>query len=372
MSDVDPPHPLIPADIETLDDYERHAATHVPAASWRHIQSGSGRELTLAANRAAFDRIGLIPRVLADVRDGSTALELLGQRHETPLLLAPVAYQKLAHSEGELATARAATALGITMIVSTLSSVPLEEIAAAAASAAREIGRAPVPLWFQLYFQDSREHSLSLVRRAEQAGYQAIVITVDAAMKRAGFTLPSGIEAANLRGLHAAQQSAVPGGRILFGTPLADAAPRWDDIAWLRTQTSLPIVIKGIMAADDARRAVEHGMDAIIASNHGGRVLDGMPSALDMLPALADATDGSVPLLIDGGVRAGTDALKALALGAKAVLFGRPQFHALAVAGMVGVAHMLHILRAELELGMAQLGCRRPADLGPSHLHRPG
>ena len=362
------PQPVIPADIESLDDYERHAAAHLPAATWRHIQSGSGRELTLAANRAAFDRIGLVPRVLGDMRGGSTGIALFGQRHATPILLAPVAYLKLAHPEGELAAVRAATALDIGAVISTLSSVPLEEIAAAAALAARELDRAVPPLWFQLYFQPSRDHSLSLVRRAEEGGYQAIVITVDAAMKRAGFTLPPGIEAANLRGMEIAPQEAVPGGRILFGTPLGDAAPRWADIAWLREQTSLPIIIKGIMATGDARLAVEHGMDAIIVSNHGGRILDGMPSALDMLPALADIAGASTPLLLDGGVRSGTDALKALALGARAVLIGRPQFHALAVAGMVGVAHMLHILRAELELGMAQLGCKSPAEVSRDHL----
>jgi 4-hydroxymandelate oxidase len=358
----------LPADIESLADYERHAAGRMAEASWRHIQSGSGRELTLAANRAAFDRIGLLPRVLTDVRGGSTRIELFGQHHATPILLAPVAYHRLAHAEGELATVRGAAALGIGAIVSTLSSISLEDIAAASADAVHELNQPAVPLWFQLYFQDSRAHSLSLVRRAEDAGYQAIVVTVDAAMKRAGFALPDGVEAVNLRGMGIAQQHAVPGDAILFGTPLIDHAPRWEDIAWLRAQTKLPLIIKGLMAADDARLSVEHGVDAIVVSNHGGRVLDGTPSALDVLPAMAAAIGSSVPLLLDGGVRSGTDTLKALALGAHAVLIGRPQLHALAVAGMIGVAHMLHLLRAELELGMAQLGCRYPADVSPGHL----
>lgn len=360
----------IPADIANLDDYERHAATRIPETSWRHIQSGNGRELTLAANRDAFDRIGLVPRVLADVRGGSTEINLLGQRHATPILLAPIAYQRLAHPEGELATVRAATALGVTTIVSTLSSVPLEDLAAAAANAAQELSSAPVPLWFQLYFHENREHSLRLVRRAEDAGYHAIVVTVDASLKLAGFALPAGVEAANLRGMGLAQQQAVPGGKILFGTPLVDAAPRWEDIAWLRAQTKLPLIIKGIIAPADAPLALDHGMDAIVLSNHGGRVLDGMPSALDVLPAVAETIGGKVPLLVDGGVRSGTDILKALALGASAVLVGRPQLHALAVAGTAGVAHMLHMLRAELELGMAQLGCSSPAELSPDHLFR--
>ena len=363
--------PAIPAGIQSLDDYERHAESRVAEPSWRHIQSGSGRELTLAANRRAYDRIGLLPRVLADVRGGSTAIELLGARQETPILLAPVAYQKLAHPDGELATVSAATALGVPMILSTLSSISLEEVASAAADAAREVGQPPVPLWFQLYLQESREHSLGLVRRAEAAGYGVIVVTVDAALKRAGFVLPPGVDAANLRGLAAGQQRAVPGGKILFGTPLVESAPRWADIAWLRSQTRLPIVIKGILAADDARLAVDHGMDAIVVSNHGGRVLDGMPAALDVMPALVEAVaDSATPLLLDGGIRSGVDVAKALASGAAAVLIGRPQYHALAVAGMVGVAHMLHILRAEFELALAQLGCSSPAELGARHLTR--
>lgn len=358
--------PAIPADIESLVDYERHAAMRLPEAIWRHIQGGSGPGLTLAANRVAFDGIGLLPRMLADLRGGSSAITLLGQDHAAPVLLAPVAYQRLAHAEGELAVARAATALGVTMIVSTLSSFTLEEIAQAARDAADELGRPPQPLWFQLYFQERREDSLALVRRAEAAGYGVIVATVDASLKRAGFQLPPGVEAANLRGLASNQQQAVAGGRILFGTPLADAAPRWEDIAWLRAQTTLPILLKGIVAPEDARLAAGHGMDGLILSNHGGRVLDGMPSALAMLPQVAQAVD--LPLLIDGGVRWGTDVAKALALGAQAVLVGRPQMHALAVAGMVGVAHMLHMLRAEVELALAQLGCRTPGDLTPDHL----
>lgn len=362
--------PVIPADIQCLDDYERHAAQRIPAPSWRHIQSGSGRELTLAANRDAFDRIGLLPRVLNDLRGGSTGIELLGRQHVTPIMLAPVAYQKLAHDEGELATVRAATALGVGSIFSTLSSVPLEDIAMAASAAAAELGCAPAPLWFQLYFQDSREHSLALIRRAEAAGYQAIVVTVDAAMKRAGFALPAGVEAANLRGMGIAQQQSVPGGRILFGTPLIDVAPRWEDIAWLRAQTTLPLIFKGVMTPDDARRAVEHGMDALVVSNHGGRVIDGVPSALDVLPGIVAAVGPALPVLLDGGVRSGTDAAKAVALGARAVLVGRPIFHALAVAGMTGVAHMLHMLRAEFELALVQLGCRTPAELSPEHLYR--
>ncbi|MFT3964746.1 MAG: alpha-hydroxy acid oxidase [Sphingobium sp.] len=357
---------LLP-DIRTLADYERYAAERMPEASWNHVQEGSGHGSAPGVDRAAFDRIRLLPRRLADLRGGSTAVRLFGQGHAAPFLLAPIAYQKLAHEEGELATVRAATALGITTILSTLSSVTLEEVAAAAAGAARELGRAPVPLWFQLYFQEDRARTLPLVRRAEEAGYGAIVFTVDAAVKRAGFQLPPGVEAANLRGVPPQSQSTASGA-ILFGTPLTEDAPRWEDLAWLRERTTLPLLVKGVVAPEDARLAAEQGADGIILSNHGGRVLDSMPAAIEMLPLVRAAVGPSLPLLVDGGVRTGTDVVKALALGAQATLVGRPQMHALAVGGFTGVAHMLHMLRAELELAMAQLGCGTVAAIGREHL----
>ncbi len=362
---------MLPPDLDGLADYERHAAGLLPGATWRHIQEGSGRGLSLAANRADLDAIALLPRMLVDVRQGSTAIHLLGQRHASPILLAPLAYQRLAHAEGELATVQAACALDVATVLSTLSSVPLEAVAAAAIDAGRQLDRPVPPLWFQLYFQPTRERSLALVRRAEAAGYDAIVVTVDAAMKRSGFVLPPGVTAANLADAPPVPQQAAIGGPILFGTPLIETAPLWDDIAWLRAETRLPLVIKGILSPADARLALEHGMEAIIVSNHGGRVLDGAPSAVAALPAIADLVQGSVPLLLDGGVRSGADIARALALGASAVLIGRPVFHALAVGGMAGVAHMLHLLRAEFELVLAQLGCARPADLGREHIFIP-
>lgn len=363
-----PPLAAIPADIRSLADYERRAISHMPAPSWTYLQEGAGDDLTVAGNRAAFDRISLIPRILTDLREGSTQIDLLGARHAAPIMLAPVAYQRIAHVEGELATVRAATAMGIGMIVSTLASVTLEEIAAAREETAKALGLVPPPLWFQLYAQEERDDTLSLVRRAEAAGYEAIVLTVDASIKRSGFVLPPGVEAANLRGMARPQQVAQPLGSILFGTPLIEAAPRWEDIAWLRSEASLPLLLKGVMAADDARLAIEHGMDGLIVSNHGGRVLDGMPSAIDVLPAIAQTVGGQVPLLVDGAVRRGTDVAKALALGANSVLVGRPQVHALAVAGMAGVAHALLMLRSELELAMAQLGCATVSAIGRDRL----
>jgi 4-hydroxymandelate oxidase len=362
--------PIIPADIERLSDYERHAESCMAAESWRHIEVGADRELTLARTRASFDRLSLVPRVLADLRGASTAIDLLGQRHATPILLAPIAYQRIAHVEGELATVRAATALETTMVVSTLSSVPLEDVALAAAQAADGLGTAPTPLWFQLYLQEDRAWSAELVRRAEAAGYHAIVLTVDASIKRSDFVLPDGVDAANLRGMPRLRQTTHAGGRILFGTPLVESAPTWADLSWLRGQTRLPILLKGVLSPEDARRAIDLGCDGIIVSNHGGRVLDGLASPMEVMPAIADVLAGRVPLLLDGGVRSGTDIVKALAAGASAVLIGRPQMHALAVAGLAGVAHLLHILRAELEHAMAQIGCRTPAEITPDRLIR--
>lgn len=357
---VAPAHVQIPADISTLADYERHAIRHIEAQAWRHIQGGADQNLTLAHNRAAFDALRLLPQPLADVRHGHTRTTLLGTELSSPILLAPVAYHRLAHPHGELATMRAAMALQTGMVVSTLSSHTLEDIAAAGTQVEQELGMAPGqggPRWFQLYFQPRREDTLQLLRRAEAAGYGAIVWTVDASIKRSGFPLPYGVEAANLRGMPATQHTSTLQGPILFGTPLIAQAPTWADLQWLRSQTQLPLLVKGVLAPAQARQAAALGADALIVSNHGGRVLDGVPSPLEVLPALAQAVGPDVPLLLDSGVRWGSDVVKALALGARAVLVGRPQLHALAVAGLPGVAHMLHVLRAELELAMAQLGC---------------
>ncbi len=357
-------HTQIPADIRCAADYERHAIHHIEAQAWQHIQSGADQNLTLSHNRAALDALRLVPQPVADLRHAHTRIELLGQTLASPLLLAPVAYQRLVHPEGELATVRAAMALQTGMVVSTLSSFTLEEIAQAGQAAATEMGHS-TPRWFQLYMQPAREHSLQLIRRAEAAGYTAIVWTVDASIKRSGFALPHGVEAANLRGMPSTQHTPPLLGPILFGTPLIQQIPTWDDLRWLRAQTQLPIIVKGILSPAQAQQAVDLGADALIVSNHGGRVLDGVVSPIEVLPAIAQAVQGQVPLLLDSGVRHGTDVVKALALGASAALIGRPQLYALATAGLVGVAHLLHLLRAELELTMAQLGCATVADITP-------
>ena len=360
-------HTQIPADIRCAADYERHAIHHIEAQAWQHIQSGADQNLTLSHNRAALDALRLVPQPVADLRHAHTRIELLGQTLASPLLLAPVAYQRLVHPEGELATVRAAMALQTGMVVSTLSSFTLEEIAQAGQAAATEMGHS-TPRWFQLYMQPAREHSLQLIRRAEAAGYTAIVWTVDASIKRSGFALPHGVEAANLRGMPSTQHTPPLLGPILFGPPLMQQIPTWDDLRWLRAQTQLPIIVKGILSPAQAQQAVDLGADALIVSNHGGRVLDGVVSPIEVLPAIAQAVQGQVPLLLDSGVRHGTDVVKALALGASAALIGRPQLYALATAGLVGVAHLLHLLRAELELTMAQLGCATVADITPAVL----
>ena len=365
---VKPPLPQISAQIGSLADYARLAREHMEAHSWAHIESGADQGLTLAHNRQAFDRFRLCPEPLADLSDAHTRQSLLGRSLDWPLLLAPVAYQQLAHPEGELATARAAMAMRTGMVVSTLSSCTLEAIAQAAQAAAQELGRSG-PLWFQLYQQAAREHTLQLIRRAEDAGYQALVWTVDAHIKRSSYPLPPGVEAVNLHGMPRQSQSGdLMSEHILFGSELARGAPTWDDLVWLRQQTRLPLIVKGLLSARAATKAVELGADAIVVSNHGGRVLDSAVSALEVLPAIREATPAHIPLLMDGGVRQGTDVLKAIALGASAVLLGRPQMHALAVAGMLGVAHMLYLLRAELELAMAQTGCGSLDQIGPGLL----
>ena len=355
----------IPPALDSLAGYAAQARRHIEAHAWAHIESGADQSLTLAHNRAAFDQLRLQPEPLADLSEAHTRLQLLGQTLQWPVLLAPVAYHRLAHVEGELACARAAMAMQTGMVVSTLSSYPLEEIAQAAATASQELGRS-APLWFQLYSQPDRANTLSLLRRAETAGYQAIMWTVDASIKRSGYPLPEGVEAANLRGMEQLRHS---GGlmdeHILFGTPLTQRAPGWDELRWLRAQTPLPLIVKGILSVKAARKAVELGADALVISNHGGRVLDGAVSPLEVIAEIRAALPHT-PLLLDSGVRQGTDVLKALALGANAVMLGRPQLHALAVAGMLGVAHMLYSLRAELELAMAQTGCSRLADIGPT------
>lgn len=349
---IKPPLDRIPPHIAALADYEALAREHLSEGAWAYFSGGAGDEWTLRENIAAYARLPLRPRVLRDLTGANTRTELFGTVLPAPILLAPVAFQKLAHPDGEFATALAAQALNVPMVVSTQASVTLEELAEQAAG----------PLWFQLYIQPDRDFTQALVRRAEQSGYRALVVTVDAPVngmrnreQRAGFALPAGIDAANLRGMRGLQ--AGPQEALLFGTPLIDTAARWSDLEWLRGITALPVLVKGIADPADARRALEAGMDGIVVSNHGGRALDGTPAAIDLLAPVVREVAGAVPVLMDGGIRRGADVLRALALGADAVLVGRPAIFALASAGAPGVAHVLRILQGELELAMALTGC---------------
>ncbi|WP_349975878.1 alpha-hydroxy acid oxidase [Pseudomonas sp. WHRI 8519] len=352
----------IPPTIASVTDYEIFASQRMSEQAWAYIAGGAADELTLRENTAAFQRLRLRTSVLADLAGGNTCLQLFGQTFAHPIFLAPVAYQKLAHPDGELATVLAASAVQAGMVVSTQASVELERIAHATQN----------PLWFQLYLQSDRDFTRDLVRRAEIAGYKVLVLTVDAPVssarnreQRAGFELPAGIEAANLRGMRRfSGEGAPPAGGLLLGGPLLAAAPTWQDVQWLRSLTRLPIVLKGVMTGDDARRALAEGIDGIIVSNHGGRILDTVPATIEVLAEVASAVSGRVPLLLDGGIRRGSDVFKALALGADAVLVGRPYIWGLAAAGAPGVAHVIQILRAELEVVMALTGCRNLAGIG--------
>ncbi len=359
----------IPPDIACVTDYERHARERLGEAVWAWLSAGAADGVTVAANQAAWSRLSLCNRVLADLSSGNTRTELFGHPVEHPILLAPVAYQRLAHPDGEMATVLAASALKAGMAVSTQATVALEDIAASAQA----------PLWFQLYLQHDRGFTAELVRRAEAAGYQALVLTVDApvvglrnAEQRAGFGLPAGIEAVNLRGMKPLPAfTARAGETTLFDSPQIATAARWRDVEWLRGQTRLPLLLKGVLHPDDARQARSLGMAGIVVSNHGGRVLDGLPASIDALPGIVEALRGEATVLVDGGIRRGSDVFKALALGADAVLVGRAFMHGLATAGAAGVAHVLHLLRTELETTMALTGCRDIAAIDRSRLWSP-
>ncbi|WP_421990166.1 alpha-hydroxy acid oxidase [Roseococcus sp.] len=334
-------------------DYEPHARERMGENAWAYISTGTADERTLRANREAFERLRLQGRVMTDMSGAHTRLTLFGDSFEHPIFLAPVAFHRLVHPDGELATAFGASAIRAGMVVSTSASVPIEQIARQATS----------PLWFQLYLQYDRIFTQSLVTRAEQAGYRALVLTVDAPVtlrnreQRAGFGLPPGVEAVNLQGMiPPPPPRAEPHESEVFRGLLAGAAT-WKDIAWLRSITRLPLLLKGIMSPADAARAIAEGVDGIIVSNHGGRALDTAPASIEALPRIAEVVAGRVPILMDGGIRRGSDVLKALALGAKAVLIGRPYIYGLAVGGPVGVAHVVKILRTELEIAMTLTGC---------------
>jgi len=337
--------------LQTLADYRRAAREVLPRTVHEYYRSGADAQETLRANRRAYRRRALWPRMLVDVSVIDLSTTILGVKRPHPILVAPTAYHKLAHPDGERATAEGARAAQAIYVLSMLSTTRLEEVA--------QVGG---PRWFQLYVHKDRALTASLVARAEAAGYEALVITVDAPIlgrrlvdERNGFQLPLGLTMANL----VEQLPPDPDGSALaaFAAARHDARFTWRELSALASTTRLPVILKGILRPDDARRAVELGARAVIVSNHGGRQLDSAPATLDALAGVVAAVDGRADVLLDGGVRWGTDALKALALGARAVLVGRPVLWGLAVAGASGVERILTLLREELSRAMALAGC---------------
>jgi 4-hydroxymandelate oxidase len=352
-----------------LDDFETLARECISPMAWEYISSGAGDEQTLKWNREAFHRIRLNPRVLTDVSRLDTRIILFGEEHAYPILLAPTAYQKLIHPEGELATARAAASGSTTMVVSSFATTSIEDIASC--SDAR--------LWFQLYMQRDRAFTRDLVQRAESVGCRALVLTVDTPIaglrnreQRAQFALPEGLSRPNLNGLLLEEVTlALDGpnhlpseGRIY--SLVFDPSMTWKDVEWLRSFTRLPLLLKGVLNPEDAHCAAQSGVAGIIVSNHGARNMDTLPATIDALPRIVERIGDALPLLLDGGIRRGTDVLKALAVGASAVLIGRPYLYGLAAAGESGVISVLNLLQREFEMAMALTGVTHIGDIGPS------
>ncbi len=356
----------------TLAACERQARERTDPAHWAYVQGAAGDGITLARNTQAWQDIALRPRVLRSVADGHTRTPLLGHTWPTPLLVAPMAYQRLAHPHGESGMAMAAAAQGVGMVLSALASETLEAVAQRVRNQA-ERG----PLWFQLYWQSDRERVRTLVRRAEDSGYEALVLTVDAplqgvrdAQREAGFRLPAGVAAVNLPPSPGDESPLAVGESAVFHRRMAHA-PTWAEVAELCAMTRLPVLLKGITHPEDARLAQQHGAAGIIVSNHGGRVLDTVPATATLLHDIVHTVGDSLPVLVDGGIRRGSDVFKALALGASAVLVGRAAWCGLACAGAEGAAHVLRLLRDELEATLALCGCAHPGDVGAAHVDAP-
>jgi len=338
---VDPAGPapgsLALSGFQNLHEVEGLARDRLPAATFDYFAGGAGDEVTIAENRRAFERIGLRYRVLVDVSRRETGCSLLGAEVAAPIVVAPMAFQRLAHPDGEPGMARAAGSLGLLMTASTFATSSLEEIAAAATG----------PLWFQLYVHQDRNITRDLVQRAEAAGYRALVLTVDVPEigrrerdERNGFRLSPELRVANfIPKTSDPLQAEVEGSRLRnFIHGMRDPSFAWKDLAWLAGLSKLPLVLKGIVRGDDARRAVDHGAAGIVVSNHGGRQLDGAIATLDALPAVARAAGKKLTILLDGGVRRGVDLLKARALGAQGVLTGRATLFGVMAGGEAGAA----------------------------------
>ena len=353
-----------------LFEYEKLATNALSQNVLDYYSSGAWDEVTLRDNRDAFERFKIRPRMLVDVSSRNLSTKVLGQSIQMPLLIAPMAFQRLAHQDGELATARAASKAGIGMVLSTMATYSIEDVATADYQ-----NTTASPRWFQLYVHRDRGLTRALVERAYAAGYQALCLTVDAPVlgqrerdKRNEFTLPPGLQLANLAtlsGLKIPHEDGESGLFRYFAQQL-NPALTWKDLEWLQSLSPLPLAIKGILRGDDALKAVEHGAKAVIVSNHGGRQLDSAIASIDALSEVVTAVADKAEVLVDGGIRRGTDILKALALGAKAVLVGRPVLWGLAVAGEIGVSHVIELLRSELDVAMALSGCAQIEDIDSS------
>lgn len=339
-----------------LYEYEAIAQAKLTPMAYDYYASGAHDEITLRENHAAYDRIKLRYRVLRDISQRDTSATVLGQPIAMPVIVAPTAFHKLADPQGEVATVRAAGRAGTLMILSTLSTTSIEEVMAAAMG----------PVWFQLYVYKDRGATKALVERAEAAGCAALALTVDAQIwgrrerdVRNRFQLPAGLSVKNLMpaGQEAFPADAQGSGLAAYVASLFDQTLSWKDVEWLCGLTKLPVLLKGIVHPDDARQAADTGAAGVIVSNHGGRQLDTAPATIEALPAIVEAVDGRVEVLIDGGIRRGTDVIKALAYGAKAVAVGRPVLWGLAAEGQRGVEKVLELLRYEVDLAMGLCGC---------------
>ena len=337
-------------------EYEALASARLEPGALGFFAGGAGDEVTLRDNVAAFGRWRLRPRVLRDVASPSTATTVLGAEVALPLLIAPVAYQRVAHPEGELGMARAALAAGTIMCLSTFATVAAADVIATGARC-----------WYQLYVPRDEGLGRELRAQAADLGFGALVVTVDLPVSgrrerdlRSGWIVPTELPVFGIQGRS-------PHENTRFLSP----SVTWRDVEGFAADGRLPVVLKGILTAEDARLACEHGAAAIVVSNHGGRQLDGVPATIDVLPEIVEAVAGRIEVYVDGGVRRGTDVLKALALGARAVLAGRAPLWGLVAGGGDGAAHVLELLRAEVALGLQLLGCRTPAEVERGHVARP-
>ena len=347
----------IPAYLQTIHDYEIEAKKHLSDMVWAYLQGGSMDEVSVQKNLTQFNDIELFPRMLRDLTHGNTACEILDQTFPHPIFLAPIGHQQQFHSEAEAASALAAEVLGSNIILSTFTNTDM-----------RQLKQENPYKWFQLYWQGDREKSLALVKMAEAHRYKAIVITIDSPHtgirdreRQAFFHLPEGMQHPHTP-THIPLPELKEGDHPVFAG-LMKIAPTWEDIAWIVKNTPLPVILKGIVHPLDAQLAIQHGVQGLIVSNHGGRVLDTCISSLTALQQIKAKVPENFPLIYDGGIRRGSDVFKALALGASAVLIGRPYIYGLATAGALGVAHVIKILKEELEITMALMGTATIKDI---------